>query len=91
MKIPYVIDNQTYQLADVLNTLLSETHVQAMDIATAYFTVRGYAQIAENIVGVGSFRLLLGSEPSAGDDIGMRPAHTHIRGLIERDLNSASG
>ena len=58
MRIPYVIDNQTHQLAAVLNYLLSSSGVQAMDVATAYFSIRGYQQLAGNLAGLGSFRLL---------------------------------
>lgn len=87
MRIPYVIDNQTHQLADVLNHLLEQTHVQAMDVATAYFTVRGYQQLASNLGKVGDFRLLLGAEPRDGEEIGMRPGDSRIRGLIRADLN----
>jgi SNF2 family DNA or RNA helicase len=87
MRIPYVIDNQTYQLASILNYLLQDSGVQAMDIATAYFSVRGYQQIASNLETVGSFRLLLGAEPTTGDEVGMRPADTRIKGLIKQDLN----
>lgn len=87
MRIPYIIDNQTHQLASVLNFLLANTGVQAMDIATAYLSIRGYQQIAENLDRIGSFRLLLGAEPVSGEDIGMRPLDTRVRGLIQRDLN----
>lgn len=90
MRIPYVIDNQSHQLSAVLNYLLTNTGVQAMDIATAYFSVRGYQQLAENLKQVGNFRLLLGAEPSAGEDIGMHPLDTRIRGLIQQDLNTES-
>lgn len=88
MRIPYVIDNQSHQLSAVLNYLLTNTGVQAMDIATAYFSVRGYQQLAENLNQIGNFRLLLGAEPSAGEDIGMHPLDTRIRGLIQQDLNT---
>ena len=37
MRIPYVIDNQTHRLADVLNSLLSDDEGKRLDIATAYF------------------------------------------------------
>lgn len=42
MRIPYVIDNQTYKLADVLNAILAERAGNSLDIATAYFNVGGY-------------------------------------------------
>lgn len=42
MKIPYVIDNQTHRLADILNALLVEHKGRSLDVATAYFTVGGF-------------------------------------------------
>ena len=47
MRIPYVIDNLETRLVDVLNTLLSRQPGQQVDIATAYFSVRGYELIRE--------------------------------------------
>jgi len=37
MNIPYVIDNQTHRLADVLNDLLADHADRSVDVATAYF------------------------------------------------------
>lgn len=34
MRIPYVIDNQTYRLADILNALLAEHQGWSLDVAT---------------------------------------------------------
>jgi hypothetical protein len=39
MKLPYVIDNQTHVLADILKGLLTEHKGRSLDVATAYFTV----------------------------------------------------
>ena len=47
MRIPYVIDNETHRLADVLNEVLAEHAGRSLDVATAYFTVSGYAQLRE--------------------------------------------
>ena len=66
MRIPYVIDNQSNRLADVLNYLLETYPVQAMDIASAYFSIRGYEHIQAGLEPLGSFRLLLGFEPTEG-------------------------
>jgi len=74
MRIPYVIDNQEHTLADVLNYLLSAWPVQACDIATAYFSIRGYHQLQAGLERLVSFRLLLGAEPSEGADVGLTPA-----------------
>ena len=45
MKIPYVIDNQTCRLADVLSALLAEHKGRSLDVATAYFTGGGFGLI----------------------------------------------
>jgi hypothetical protein len=59
-RIPYVIDNDKHKLGDVLNQVLAEHAELAMDVATAYFNIQGYAVLAEGLKGVGSLRLLLG-------------------------------
>ena len=43
MRIPYVIDNIEYRLGDVLNYLLRREQGQQVDVATAYFSIRGFA------------------------------------------------
>ena len=87
MRIPYVIDNQSHNLADVLTYLLETQPVQAADICTAYFSIRGYQQIKEGLESLGSFRLLLGAEPTAGEHIGMRPSPQRVIHQLRRDLN----
>ena len=57
MKIPYVIDNISTRLADVLNTLLSHQPGQQFDVATAYFSIRGFQQVRYTLPTVGRFRL----------------------------------
>jgi hypothetical protein len=39
MKLPYVIDNQTHVLVDIVKSLLAEHKGRSLDVATAYFTV----------------------------------------------------
>jgi SNF2 family DNA or RNA helicase len=73
MRIPYVIDNIEYRLADVLNALLQREQVQQVDVATAYFSIRGFEQVRDTLPGVRRFRLLLGEKPQEGEDIGLRP------------------
>ena len=73
MTIPYVIDNIEHRLADVLNTLLRRQPHQHLDIATAYFSIRGFEHVRHNLAAVSHMRLLLGDQPLAGADIGMRP------------------
>jgi superfamily II DNA or RNA helicase len=74
VRIPYVIDNQEHKLSDVLNYLLETWPVQASDIATAYFSIRGYEQVRDSLNKLKSFRLLLGSEPTEGGEVGLTPA-----------------
>lgn len=73
MKIPYVIDNQTHRLANILNTLLAEHKGRSLDVATAYFTVGGFGLLKDGLLGLGNFRLLLGAEPTSGEQLGLRP------------------
>lgn len=80
--IPFVIDNDTHRLADVLNALLAESAGRPVDIATAYFSVAGYAQIKGGLHRVGVFRLLLGTEPKGGTEVGLRP--NERRALLAR-------
>lgn len=87
MRIPYVIDNQEHRLSDVLNYLLGEWPVHAVDIATAYFSIRGFQQVQAGLERLSSFRLLLGAEPTEGADVGLRPARQQIKGLLTRELN----
>ncbi len=87
MRIPYVIDNQTHRLADVLNYLLQTQPANAMDIATAYFSVRGYHLLQANLDRLASFRLLLGAEPTGGGDLGLHPRPPQFADLITRDLS----
>lgn len=88
MHIPYVIDNQTHRLADVLNALLAEHAGHSLDVATAYFNVGGYRVLRENLEQLGSFRLLLGAEPKTGPEVGLRAderkvLHAALRGDLE--------
>lgn len=73
MRIPYVIDNIEYRLADVLNYLLQREQGQQVDVATAYFSIRGFEQVRKTLPDVRHFRLLLGDKPLEGEDIGLRP------------------
>jgi phosphatidylserine/phosphatidylglycerophosphate/cardiolipin synthase-like enzyme len=88
--IPFVIDNQQFRMSTVLNMLLTQYKGQSLDIATAYFNVGGWQLLAEGIHGMGSFRLLLGDEPEAGADLGLREVGAKpVKGLI-KDLANAS-
>jgi hypothetical protein len=89
MKTPYVIDNQTHRLVDVLNELLAGHAGRSFDVATAYFTVAAFAMLKEGLETLGNFRLLLGAEPHSGEQIGLRPdtrvLAARIRGDLERE------
>ncbi len=88
--LPFVIDNQHHVLSNVLNDLLGLYQGQSLDIATAYFNVGGWQLVRQGLQGMGSFRLLLGDEPEAGIDLGLREGGAHsVKGLI-RDLEQAT-
>ena len=72
MMPPYVIDNQIHRLADILNGLLVEHRGRSLDVATAYFTVGGFGLVKEGLLSLGSLRLLLGAEPTTGEQVGLR-------------------
>ncbi|RJQ50197.1 MAG: helicase [Nitrospiraceae bacterium] len=86
MIIPYVIDNQTYKLADILNAILRNHQGQSMDVVTAYFNIQGYRLIKDGLSELGSFRLLLGEEPSSGENIGLKPDPSKLNQAIRADL-----
>src|SRR5436190_2135924 len=73
MPIPFVIDNQQRRLADALDELLAQSLGKLLDIATAYFTISGYRLLRQGLHQLGAFRLLLGSEPHTGPDVGLKP------------------
>src|SRR3989440_7226557 len=86
MTIPFVIDNQRHKMAGVLNDLLAQYRGHSLDVATAYFNVGGWQLLREGLNGLGNFRLLLGDEPAAGSDLGLREIGAKpVKGLI-RDL-----
>ena len=49
MRIPYVIDNQTHKLSDILNALLAEHIGHSLDVATAYFNVGAYRLLGKQL------------------------------------------
>src|SRR5260221_13156068 len=86
MNIPFVIDNQQHKMADVLNDLLRHHKGHSLDVATAYFNVGGWQLLHDGLNGLGNFRLLLGDDPEAGSDLGLREIGAKpLKGLI-RDL-----
>ena len=81
VRIPYVIDNQTYRMADVLGALLREHAARSLDIATAYFTVLGFGLLRRGAARAGNLRLILGAEPASGEQLGLRPDANVVKGL----------
>ena len=86
MFIPYVIDNQTHTMREVLTALLKAHEGRCLDVATAYFNVGGFDLIKEGLLKLGNLRLILGSEPTVGRHLGMEPEPDAVNGLIRRDL-----
>lgn len=81
-RIPYVIDNHTHKMADVLNDLLADHQGKCLDIASAYFNVRGFRLLQPGLEKLGSFRLLIGDEPDKAESVGLVPKAPNIkRGL----------
>ena len=60
-------------MAGVLNDILAQHADKSLDIATAYFNLRGFTLLKHGLQSLGSFRLLLGDEPRDGVTIGLRP------------------
>jgi len=87
--IPSVIDNQRHRLADVLNELLAQTREKPLDVATAYFSISGYRVVQEHLKHVGAFRLLIGSDPQTGADVGLRPDERRaLKARLQGDLEA---
>ncbi len=51
MTIPFIIDNQQYTMADVLNQLLAEHRSRSLDIASAYFNAGGWHLVRTGLDG----------------------------------------
>ena len=87
-RIPYVIDNDQHRMADVLNQVLGDHQELAMDIATAYFNVRGYGLLRDRLKDLGSLRLLIGAEPRSAQDVGLKPTAAAIQAALRGDLST---
>jgi hypothetical protein len=86
--IPFVIDNQAHRLSDALNELLAQSAGKPVDIATAYFAISGYRLVNDGLHPVGAFRLLLGSEPHSGADVGLRASAEALKNRLQGDLEA---
>src|SRR5438067_4126650 len=88
MTIPFVIDNQQHRMADALKELLAQSVGKPLDIATAYFAISGYRLVKEGLHQVGVFRLILGSEPHTGVDVGLLPNAEALKKRLQGDLEA---
>ncbi len=88
MTIPFVIDNQQHRMADALKELLGQSDGKPVDIATAYFAISGYRLVKEELHQIGAFRLVLGSEPHTGVDVGLRPNAEALTKRLQGDLEA---
>lgn len=86
-RIPYVIDNDQHKLGDVLNQVLEDHSDLALDIASAYFNIRGYAVLRDRLKRVGSLRLLLGADPQTAAQIGILPSRQALQAALRGDLS----
>jgi superfamily II DNA or RNA helicase len=86
--LPFVIDNRQHRLADVLNDLLGLCEDRPFDVATAYFSIAGYRLLQDGLHRVGAFRLLIGSDPHTGADVGLRPNQKALEARLRGDLEA---
>ena len=86
MRVPYVIDNDTHTLAEVLNELLQRFEGRSMDVASAYFNVSGFQLLQGGLDRLGGLRLLLGARIRTGEELGLEPDESRLSDLLSRDL-----
>lgn len=88
MSIPFVIDNVHHRLADTLNELLGQSRGKPLDIATAYFSISGYRLVQAGLDTLGAFRLLIGSDPQTGTDLGLKASPKALQARLRGDLEA---
>jgi superfamily II DNA or RNA helicase len=88
IRVPYVIDNQKQKLVDVLNSVLKLHKERSLDVASAYFTAGGFGLLKDGLQALGNFRLILGAQPTTGEQVGLHPDPGVIRGLLKSDLET---
>ena len=88
MSLPFVIDNLSHRLADMLSELLKQSVGRPLDIATAYFSISGYKLVKDGLDTLGSFRLLLGTDPQSGADVGLKVDPNALKARIKGDLEA---
>jgi SNF2 family DNA or RNA helicase len=88
MPTPFVIDNVHHRLSDALNQLLAQSAGRPVDIATAYLSISGYRPVKDGLHHVGAFRLLIGSDPQTGADLGLRANPAALKARLRGDLEA---
>ena len=87
MYIPYVIDNQSNRMADVLCRDSGEARRQVAGHCHRLLQrARVHPACTQGLQGLGSFRLLLGDEPQDGESVGLRP---RAASRLVQELNAA--
>ena len=59
-----------------------------LDIATAYFSISGYRIVKDGLHKLGAFRLLLGTDPQSGADVGLKVDPNALKARIKGDLEA---
>ena len=88
MPLPFVIDNLAHRLVDTLNDLLGQSAGKPLDIATAYFSISGYRIVKDGLHKLGAFRLLLGTDPQSGADLGLKVDPNALKARFKGDLEA---
>jgi len=88
MSVPFVIDNLSHLLADTLNELLGQSAGRPLDIATAYFSISGYKILRDGLHKLGAFRILLGTDPQSGADVGLKADPNALKARIKGNLEA---
>ena len=60
---PIIDNSEGNKLSDFLNLALKESQGTRLDIASAFFNIKAFSMIKDNLGGIKSFRLLLGKAP----------------------------
>ena len=66
MKIPYVIDNQTHRMSEILPGLLEERRGFSLDVAKAYFAAQGFGLLQKGLEPPGKSRSITANEVHYG-------------------------
>lgn len=88
MSAPFVIDNIRHYLSNTLNSLLEQSVGKPLDIASAYFSISGYRIVKDGLHKLGAFRLLLGTDPQTGADVGLKVDPQALKARIKGDLEA---